>query len=324
MNADLTDFSSLTPDLVIQLVETALGVRASNLCRPLTSYINRVYDVQLDDGSWVVPKFYRPGRWDRAALQDEQDFLTDLAAAELPVIAPLRAPGGRTLHEHNGLYFSIYPKKGGRPVDEFNDEQWKEFGRLIGRVHNVGMTHRPRNRITIHPRKSTQDNLRAILALEFPHESLKREYTQIATELLNHITPLFDGVPTHRIHGDCHAANILQRPGESMFLIDFDDMALGPSVQDLWMILPAHLRESRRELDLILEGYETFRELDRTTLRLIEPLRAMRFIHFTAWCARQKLDGGFARLAPDWGTGGYWKREIQDLQRQFQEITDAA
>lgn len=318
----LADFSSLTPDVVLQQVESALDTRCSNLCRTLTSYINRVYEVQLDDGAWVVAKFYRPGRWNREALQDEQDFLGELAAAELPVIAPLRGRGGATLHCHDGLYFAIFPKKGGRPVDEFNDEQWKEFGRLMGRVHLVGAEHAPRNRIVIHPRHSTREHLDAILAIEFPYASVRNEFEQVVRELLDRIAPMFDGVETHRIHGDCHVANMLQRPGEPMYLIDFDDMAMGPSVQDLWMMLPGHRRDSSRQLDLLIDGYETFREFDYATLRLIEPLRAMRFIHFAAWCARQKADGGFARLAPDWGSGAFWKQEIHDLRKQLQEIED--
>lgn len=322
MNHDLADFSSLTPDLVLQLVESALGVRASNICRSLTSYINRVYDVQLDDATWVVAKFYRPNRWTRAALQDEQDFLTDLAAAELPVIAPIRAPNGATLHEANGLRFSIFPKKGGRAVDEFNDDQWKEFGRLLARVHNVGAQRPARNRIVIHPEKSTRENLRVILAMDFPFPSLLREYEQTAHELIETIAPHFAGIENVRIHGDCHVANMIQRPGEAIYLIDFDDMATGPAVQDLWMMLTGHRRQSRRELDLLLEGYETFREFNYAELALIEPLRAMRYIHFTAWCARQKADGGFARLAPDWGTAAYWKRETNDLQKQLHEIAD--
>lgn len=318
----LADFSSLTPDLVIELIEKALGVRCSNLCRTLTSYINRVYDVQVDDGSWVVVKFYRPGRWNRDALQDEQDFVTELAEAELPVIAPIKGATGATLHDHDGLFFAIFPKKGGRPVDEFNDDQWKEFGRLMGRVHNVGAQRRPRNRLVIHPEKSTRDHVKAILALEFPSPGVRREFELTANELIEQIAPMFEDIASVRIHGDCHVANMLQRPGEPIYLIDFDDMASGPSVQDLWMMLPAHRKDSQRELDLLLDGYETFREFDYAELRLIEPLRAMRFIHFMAWCARQKADGGFARLAPDWGSASYWRQEIHDLRKQMQEIID--
>ena len=318
----MADFAGLTPDDVLHRVETALGARCSNMCRPLTSYINRVYEVQMDDGAWVVAKFYRPGRWDRRALQDEQDFLTDLAAAELPVIAPLKNSAGATLHESGGLCFAIFPKKGGRPCDEMSDSQWSEFGRLMGRIHNVGSERAARHRIHIAPHASAEEHLRYILATDFPYPTVRREFEQTARELLDHIAPLFEDVEEIRIHGDCHAANLIYRPGESFFLIDFDDMAMGPAVQDLWMMLPGHLRDCRHQVNLLLEGYDTFREFDDSTLRLVEPLRAMRFIHFIAWCARQKTDGGFARLAPDWGSAAYWKQEIHDLRKQLQEIKD--
>jgi Ser/Thr protein kinase RdoA (MazF antagonist) len=330
----LADFSELSPDHVLHLVETALGRRSSNLCRPLGSYINRVYDVQMDDGTWVVVKFYRPGRWTRAALQDEQDFVTELAAAEIPVIAPLAGAGGATMHEHHGMFFALFPKKGGRALEEPDPAQWLELGRLLARLHTVGAQRQPRDRIRLGPRTSTVQHLDLILRSEFPSPGVRREYEQITTELVELIEPLFEDVDRVRIHGDCHRANILGRPGprsadgsagarEPFFLIDFDDMALGPPVQDLWMMLPGHVRDSRAELDRLLEGYETFRDFDYGTLRLIEPLRAMRMIHFTAWCARQKLDGGFAKVAPGWGTTAYWRQETADLERQRREVVDA-
>ena len=319
----LPDFSHLTPDTVLGLVEHALGRRCANLCRPLTSYINRVYDVQMDDGSWVVVKFYRPGRWSRDALQDEQDFLFELSQQEIPVIAPMKCADGQFLQEHCGMYYAVFPKKGGRACDEPTDRQWLELGRLLARVHGVGALHPPRDRIEIGPRRSSAEHARRILESDFGRPGLRAEYGQVVQEVLDRIAPLFDGAELIRIHGDLHANNILQRPGEPLRLIDFDDMALGPPVQDLWMMLPGHVRDSRAELDRLLEGYETFRDFDYATLRLIEPLRAMRFLHFTAWCARQKADGGFARLAPDWGSERFWKQEIHDLRQQLQEIEDA-
>ena len=319
----LADFSELSPDRVIQVVEQALGRPAANLCRPLGSYINRVYDVQMDDGSWVVPKFYRPGRWSRDALQDEQDFLTELSAAEIPVVAPLVGMDGQVLHEQHGLTFAIFPKKGGRALEEPTPDQWKELGRLLARLHTVGEQHAPRDRIRLHPEASTCAHLDYILEGNFPSDHVRDDYAEVADDLIERIAPYFDELATTRLHGDCHRANILGRPNEPFFLIDFDDMCVGPPVQDLWMMLPGHMRDSRAEMDLLLEGYETFRTFDYSTLRLIEPLRAMRIIHYTAWCARQKRDGGFARVAPDFGTAGFWRQETSDLQRQRQEIEDA-
>ena len=319
----LADFSTLTPDVVINLVEASLGKRCSNMCRTLNSYINRVYEVELEEGGWVIAKFYRPGRWSRDALQDEQDFVTELAAQEISVVAPLQCSDGRFLQEHDGMYFALLPKKGGRPCDEPSLRERVSLGRLLARVHAIGSLHPPRDRIQIDPHKWTAGQLEFLLGAELIPPTLKTKFEAVARSIIGTIAPLFEGVDGIRIHGDCHPANILYRPGEPFHLIDFDDMAVGPPVQDLWMLLPDHLKNCRPELEALLEGYETFHDFDRRTLKLIEPLRAMRFIHYTAWCARQKADGGFARLAPEWGTAGFWRQEIHDLEKQYQEILDA-
>jgi len=312
----LADFSHLTPDHVIEHVEKALNCRCTNMCRQLNSYINRVYEIQTEDGRWIIVKFYRPGRWSRDALLDELQFLHELAKDEIPVVAPLVSDGDGLLEDDQGVFFTLFPKMGGRPLVEPSRERWVELGRLLARVHEVGARHGPRDRVRLHPEHVTLDHLEAILQSEFPYDGLRRQYGDLVDDLIEIIAPMFDDTELIRIHGDCHAQNLLDRPDEPLRLIDFDDMALGPSVQDLWMLLPDRLEHSRPEVALILEGYEMFRELPPAELRLIEPLRAMRYIHYTAWCARQKADGGFNRLSPDWGSQQYWQREIDDLQKQ--------
>ena len=138
-----TAFHELTPDAVIGIVERALGVRCTNLFRPLNSYINRVYELEREDGGGLVAKFYRPGRWSREALLDEHDFMRELVASEVPVIAPLPLLAGGTLGCDEGMHFAVYPKKSGRTFDEYTDEQWLELGRLLGRVHTVGAAPAP-------------------------------------------------------------------------------------------------------------------------------------------------------------------------------------
>jgi Ser/Thr protein kinase RdoA (MazF antagonist) len=317
------DFSALTPDAVINAVEAALGVACTNLCRPLNSYINRVYEVGLEAGGFAIAKFYRPGRWSRDALQDEMDFLQELHEAEVPVVPPLPGRDGALLHELSGTRFAVFPKKGGRPLGEPTPNEWVHLGRLIARLHAVGARHPPRDRVQLHPEHSTREHLRYILDSDTVAVQYRNAYEEAVAGLISRIAPLFDGVETLRIHADCHGANILHRPGEGYHLLDFDDMAVGPAVQDLWLILPDRLPRARVEAELLLEGYETFTSFPRETLRLIEPLRAMRFIHYTAWCARQKADGGFARLAPDWGAPDFWRQEIADIEQQRQEIDDA-
>ncbi|MEW6595358.1 MAG: serine/threonine protein kinase [Thermodesulfobacteriota bacterium] len=322
-SAGSSAFRRLTPDAVLGVVEQALGVRCTNLCRPLASYINRVYELEQEDGSGLVVKFYRPGRWSLAALQDEHDFLLELAGREIPVIAPLPFAGNGTLGQHQGVFFAVFPKCGGRSFDEYNDEQWLEIGRLLGRVHAVGAARPPAGRIVMRPDRSTRDHLRYLLAGNFLPSDLAQSFSALVETIIAEITPLFAGVELIRIHGDCHFSNLIYRPGESFYLIDFDDMAFGPPVQDFWMLLPGYRDETHVEIDLFLEGYETFRDFDRRTLRLIEPLRAMRFIHYTAWCACQVAEEGLSRVAPDFGSRDYWQREIDDLADQLERIRSA-
>ena len=317
------DFGGLLPDTVIDAVEGALGGRCANLCRPLNSYINRVYEIGLAEGGYVIAKFYRPGRWSRAALQDELDFLRELEEAEVPVVAPLADRNGARLHSLAGIWFALFPKKGGRPLEEPDAGAWTQLGRLIARMHAVGAGRMPQDRIRLHPRSSMLGHLRYILDSGTVAAQYREAYERAGLGIIDLIAPLFEDVATLRLHADCHRGNILHRPGEGYHLLDFDDMAVGPAVQDLWLILPDRLSRARAELDLLLGGYETFLAFPRATLRLIEPLRAMRFIHYTAWCARQKADGGFARLAPNWGAAPFWRQTLADLETQRQEILDA-
>lgn len=314
-------FPELGPDTVLNLVETALGTPCTNLCRQLNSYINRVFEIETVDGRGLVVKFYRPGRWSKVALQDEHDFLLELSQQEIPVIAPLQLHNGETLGEHGTLSFSVFPRCGGRSYDEFNEDQWLEIGRLLGRSHAVGAIHASRDRITMTPDHSTKDQVDFILQSGvIVQEPLAARFASLCHELLSEISPLFSGVPLSRIHGDCHFSNIIYRPGESFFLIDFDDMVMGTPVQDLWMLLPGTPRESLLEIDLFLEGYETFQHFDRRSLRLIEPLRAMRFLHYIAWLTHQYTADGTAPLFPGFGSTEYWETEIADLEDQLNRI----
>jgi Ser/Thr protein kinase RdoA (MazF antagonist) len=322
-DGDAPDFAALTPEAVINAVESAMGVACTNVCRPLNSYINRVYEIGLGEGGYVVAKFYRPGRWSREALQDELDFLAELHVAEVPVVPPLPGVDAALLHTLGDTHFAVFPKRGGRPLDEPAPADWAQLGRLIARMHAVGMRHAPRDRIHLHPEHSTRTHLEFIQDSGTLPAAAHDAYTDSVEEMIALIAPLFEDVETLRLHADCHRGNILHRPGEGYHLLDFDDMAVGPAVQDLWLLLPDRLARARVEVDHLLDGYYTFLEFPLETLRLIEPLRAMRYIHFTAWCARQKADGGFARLAPGWGTAEFWRQEIADLATQRQEILDA-
>lgn len=317
-------FAGLTPDRVLALVEGALGRRCVNLCRPMNSYINRVFELEDEAGRGLIVKFYRPGRWSRQGLRDEHEFLAELAGQEIPVIAPLRLQGGSTFGEADGLCFAVFPKKGGRLVDEYSDAQWLELGRLLGRTHMVGAARRPADRPLLVPWQTTRSQVDLLLEGGFVPADLCPAFRDLAERLISETSPMFRDTELIRIHGDCHSANFIHRPGESFYLIDLDDMVVGPPVQDIWMLLPGSPDEALAELEILLEGYETFRPFDRHSLRLIEPLRAMRFIHYAAWCARQVADDGHSVVMPDFGTRAYWEAEIRDLADQLGRIESAS
>ena len=190
----------------------------------------------------------------------------------------------------------------------------------MGRVHSTGDQRTPEARITWLPEKATKNHVQYITKGNFIPKDLAGKYHNTTEKLIQKITPLFKDVPLTRIHGDCHYANLIYRPGESFYLIDFDDMAYGPPVQDFWMLLPGYQQDSIREINLFIEGYETFRTFNRSWLNQVEALRAMRYIHFSSWCAHQVADGGFSRLSPNWGSREYWQTEIRDLEEQMGRI----
>ena len=315
-------FSCLDPDTILSCIERATGRRLLNVCRPHASYINRVYEVQDEDGSFLVGKFYRPGRWTREALEDEHRFVADCAARELPVISPLVLDGGSSLASCEDIFFAVYPRCGGRLVDEYSDEQWLELGRLLGRLHAVGSLQSAAGRNRLHPAQTTRSQVDYLRANDLIPVHLLPEFVDLVDQLLEIIIPLFDGIDFIRLHGDCHNSNLIHRPGESFFIIDFDDMVVGPPIQDLWMLLPGYLEESRVELALLLEGYELFHTFDRSSLMLVEPLRAMRFIHYMSWCAKQYIEDGGTRINDDFGSQTYWQQEIIDLKDQVALILE--
>ncbi len=319
MNAD---FSSLTPDRVLDAVEQACGQRCTGVIRPLPSYINRVYDVEVNSGEHVVAKFYRPGRWRREALLDEHAFVRACAADEIPVIAPLPFADGNTLGDVDGISFALFPRRGGRPIEPADpgDALWGRLGALLARVHRVGERAPAPARLTLHPLITTTADLDYLLDNHFLDARETKRLETFGMDLLEAVEPLFREVETIRLHGDCQHTNVLERPDTGVFLIDFDDMMNGPPVQDLWMLLPGRPEDARVELEQLLEGYETFRPFDRRTLELIEPLRAMRMTYYLAWCARQARDAAFLQNHPDWGSRAFWAKELAELESQLRVI----
>ena len=319
MTDQTTDlFLALTPDRVLDGVEAA-GLRCTGLCYPLNSFENRVYEVELDDGSRVIAKFYRPGRWTAEQILEEHQFLTDLQEDEIPV-CPVRAfPDGSTLKRQDDVYYTLADRRGGRAPDELDFDAMIRLGRLVARMHNVAVTRPAEHRWTLSSQRFIHDHLAWLDDNEFMSASLRDRFAGVARDVAAAVDERMDGVTLHRIHGDLHLSNLLLRGGV-LNMLDFDDMVVGPAVQDMWLALPGRDEYATRLRTKFLEGYEEFRDFDRSTLRLIEPLRAMRMLHFSGWLARRWHDPIFPATWSHLGTDRYWEEAIIDLMHALQHI----
>lgn len=311
-------FHALTPDRVLDVVERA-GFAPTGHCFALNALENRVYDVRLEDERHVVVKFYRPGRWSREAILDEHRLLGALVEAEIPVCAPLRFGQGETVATAFDIHYAIWPRTGGRSPEELRDEEVALLGRLLARIHNVaeatGAPHRQRLDAQTFP-------LASLALLEdrgFLPPSCAARYRRAVEAVVAIYDDWSDGVALHPIHGDCHAGNLL-RDGERWFFLDFDDLVVGPAVHDVWMLLPGRDAHAARQRALLVEAYREFRDFDERSLRLVEPLRAFRFVFYAGWIAKRWDDPCFRDAFPHFGTESYWQAETADLEEQLARI----
>jgi len=315
-------FSLLDPDCILDALQSA-GWLGDGRLLALNSYENRVYQVWLDDGSAVVAKFYRPARWRDAQILEEHRFTEELAALEIPVVAPLVA-AGTTLHAHGGYRFAVYPRRGGRPPELDDPQTLRRLGRFIGRIHAVGavspFAERPALDIEALGREP-RDWLLAHAALP---EDLLPAWRASVDQCLDAVAAAFERVGALRrlrLHGDCHPGNVLWTDDGPHF-VDFDDARSGPAVQDLWMLLSGSPDEMAGQMALLLEGYRQFMDFERAELQLIEPLRTLRLIHYSAWIARRWNDPAFPAAFPWFGTPRYWQDRILELREQLASMSE--
>ncbi|MFA6431699.1 MAG: serine/threonine protein kinase [Candidatus Margulisiibacteriota bacterium] len=314
-------WQALTHDTILDTVEAALQVKLSNLIIKRNSYINRVYELEEHDSrKRLIVKFYRPGRWTKEMILEEHQFLNELEASEIPVIPPLLI-NGQTLflftpnaQLHTPIYFSLFPKKGGRALDEFDQPAWEEIGRLIARIHLVGAEHKSSQRITWRPAVATRQHLNILYNSNYLLPEFKSAMERVAEQFICKADPLFSDHTAILLHGDCHKGNLIHRPNEGSFIVDFDDICFGPAVQDLWLLLPDIPEKCENELSWFLKGYEVFRPFDRRSLELVPLLRGMRIIHFASWLAVQSKEPDFEKHFPKAGGAGYWRELINELQ----------
>ncbi len=310
-------YSRLSPDAVIAAIE-ATGELSDGRVLALGSYENRVYQVGREDAEPLVVKFYRPGRWPDAAILEEHAFALELAAAGIPLVAPL-AYAGHTLLEHDGFRYALFPRRGGRWPELGNAQEREWMGRFMGRMHRVGQVRRFQHRPQLNIETFGFDACEAVLDSEFVPDYLEVRYDETTQALLESIAAEFDlqqPLTQLRIHGDCHRNNVLWTDAGPHF-VDLDDCMTGPAIQDLWMLLAGSREEMAAQMRDLLEGYEQFAEFDRVQLRLIEPLRTLRMIHYSAWLARRWHDPAFPRAFPWFAEPTYWERHVGELQEQL-------
>ena len=328
-------FSTLSPDQVLDAL-ASVGLNGDGRLMALSSYENRVYQVTLEDGERVVAKFYRPLRWSRAQIEEEHSFAAELVAAEVPAVAPL-ALNGSTVHSHGDFLFSVSPWRGGRTpeLDDWETLEW--IGRFLARLHTVGAArpfeHRPALNIATYGEQS-RDWLLENAAVPLDMQSRWQDVCERALQTIatNPITQNANGTfciqdaNQIRLHGDCHPGNILwtptDLPGGGPHFVDLDDARTGPAVQDLWMLLSGDRRQRTGQLSALLDGYEQFRSFDRRELALIEPLRTLRLIHYSAWLARRWQDPIFPINFPWFGSSDYWKGQVDLLEDQIEMMQE--
>lgn len=318
-----TNFSLLTPDCVLNALES-LGLRSDGRMLALNSYENRVYQIGMEEGPPLVAKFYRPLRWSNEAILEEHAFVEDLVEREIPVV-PALALHGKTLHEFEGFRFAVFARHGGRAPELENRDTLEWMGRFLGRIHAIGalkpFQHRPELNIDtfgVTPRDY-------LLANNFIPPDLDAAYRSVVDQALQGVRHCFERagkVNGLRLHGDCHAGNVLWTDDGPHF-VDFDDSRMGPAVQDLWMLLSGERADMVRQLSDVLAGYEDFHDFDARELHLIEGLRTLRLIHYSAWLAQRWDDPAFKQAFPWFNTQRYWQDRILELREQIALMEEA-
>ena len=314
-------YAGLTPDVALDALES-LGLACNGGLLPLNSYENRVYQVGLEDDVPVIAKFYRPNRWSDAQILEEHAFVAELVEREIPVVAALPFDG-KTLHAFAGFRFAVFPRKGGRAPNLDDKEVLEWLGRFMGRIHAVGalapFVARPRLDIATFGFESRD----WLLAHDVIPANLKQAWTSVVTQALDDVARSYERAGTIRdirLHGDCHVGNVLwldDGRNAGPHFVDFDDARNGPAIQDLWMLFPSDKTERKPLVDAVLRGYEDFCEFNDRELQLIEALRTLRLLHYSAWLARRWDDPAFPAAFPWFNTQRYWEERVQELREQI-------
>ena len=309
-------YSTLTPEVVLDAC-ASLGLRPDGRLLGLNSYENRVYQVWLEEGEGngasIVMKFYRPGRWTKEQIDEEHEFARELAGREIPVVAPTHCS------EFGGFIFAAYPRRGGRTPNLEDPKVLEWIGRFIGRIHAVGATRKFLHRGVLNQETFGKEPRQWLLEHASIPADVLPSWKAVTDQCLQKIAACYGRagkVRAIRLHGDCHPGNILWT-GEGPHFVDLDDARMGPAVQDLWMLLSGDRASQGKQLRDVLAGYEDFMDFDRRELPLVEALRTLRLIHYSAWVARRWDDPAFPAAFPWFGTQRYWQDRILELKEQI-------
>ncbi|MFV1997218.1 MAG: serine/threonine protein kinase [Acidiferrobacterales bacterium] len=319
----LHPYSALTPDVILDAVET-YGYHCTGELLPLNSYENRVYRIGTSTEPLAV-KFYRPDRWSDDAILEEHRFAQMLMAHEIPAVAPLADGNGRTLSIHDGFRFTLFPWQPGRVPELNRADEFEIVGRYLGRLHALGQTEDFAHRPTLTVTAFGNDAVDYIQRHDFIPMHLEQAYQTLTSQLLETIQARIASLPrlhNIRLHGDCHLGNLLWTE-TGPHIVDFDDCRMGPAVQDLWMLLSGEATEQETQLAYVLKGYLQFCEFDMSQLALIEPLRTLRMLHYSAWLAQRWDDPAFPMAFPWFNTTRYWEEQILSLREQQALLNEA-
>ncbi len=321
---DAHPYDRLEPGVILDAVDSA-GFSCDGTMLALNSYENRVYQVGQESAAPLVVKFYRPQRWSDDAILEEHRFSHELAAQEIPVVAPLTDASGNSLFRYQGFRFAVFPRRGGRGPNLEDPETRVWIGRFIGRIHAFGACDRFQHRLSLTPQRLGHESVQWLDEHDFIPTELQTAWSTLIADVLAQVQSTWDSLPqiqSIRIHGDCHPGNLLWTD-EGPHFVDLDDTVMGPAVQDLWMLLSGERQERQIQLADYMEGYQQFYDFDPVELHLVEALRSLRMLHYNTWLARRWQDPAFPLNFPWFNTTRYWEDQILALREQLAEMREA-
>ncbi len=317
-------FSILTPDFILQAIESE-GYYCDGRILALNSYENRVYQIGIEDSEPLIAKFYRPKRWSDEQILEEHTFCFELAEQELPIVTPCRNSKSQSLFDFEDYRFSVFNRKGGHAPELDHKENLTILGRLLARIHLIGSGSKFQYRPSINIENYGYESVRLVSEHFIPFE-LKTAYDSLTNDLLQSLEGILNRVGTVntiRVHGDCHAGNMLWRDDHPNF-VDFDDSRMAPAIQDIWMLLSGSREQQQVQLNKIMQGYSQFKDFNPIEFQLIEFFRTLRIMYYSAWLAKRWDDPAFPHSFPWFNTVRYWEDHILQLREQFAALNEPA